>query len=39
MKKIVRYFIKHVLSEVEATAKSVKSEDITPMDIATESFI
>jgi len=33
-----RYFIKNVLPEVEASAKSMKSKDMSVMDIAEESF-
>ncbi len=33
-----RYFIKNVLPEVEAAAKAMKSEDISVMEIAEESF-
>jgi len=33
-----RYFIKHVLPEVDAAAKAIKSEDVSMMDIADEAF-
>ena len=33
-----RYFIKHVLPEVDAAAKAVKSEDLSMIDIPEESF-
>ena len=33
-----RYFIKHVIPEVESVMKAIKSEDVSPMDIADESF-
>jgi alkylation response protein AidB-like acyl-CoA dehydrogenase len=33
-----RYFIKHVLPEVDAAAKAIKSEDISMMEIADEAF-
>ena len=33
-----KYFIKHVLPEVEAGIKAIKSEDISPVEIADESF-
>lgn len=33
-----RYFIKHVLPEVDAAAKAIKSEDLAMMDIADEAF-
>jgi len=33
-----RYFIKHVLPEVDAAAKAVKSEDLSMIDIPDESF-
>jgi len=33
-----RYFIKHVLPEVDAAAKAIKSEDVSMMEIADESF-
>lgn len=33
-----RYFIKHVLPEVDATAKAIKSEDLSMMEIADEAF-
>ncbi|HDP24813.1 MAG TPA: acyl-CoA dehydrogenase [Deltaproteobacteria bacterium] len=36
--KTAKYFIKHVLPEVEATAKAIKSEDLSIMEIAQESF-
>jgi len=34
----MKYFVKHVLPEVEAAAKAIKSEDITPMEIIDEAF-
>jgi len=33
-----RYFIKNVLPEVDAAVKAIKSEDLSIMDIADESF-
>ncbi len=33
-----RYFIKHVLPEVDAAAKAIKSEDLSMMEIADEAF-
>ncbi len=33
-----RYFIKHVLPEVDAAAKAIKSEDVSMMEIADEAF-
>jgi len=33
-----RYFIKHVLPEVDAAAKAIKSEDLSMMEIADEGF-
>jgi hypothetical protein len=33
-----RYFIKNVLPEVDAAVKSIKSEDLSIVDIADESF-
>ena len=33
-----RYFIKNVLPEVEATAKAIKTKDLSPMEIDEESF-
>jgi len=36
--KTARYFIKHVLPEIEGTIKSIKSEDLSTMEIAAESF-
>jgi hypothetical protein len=33
-----QYFIKHILPEIEGTVKSIKSEDISPMEIAEEAF-
>jgi alkylation response protein AidB-like acyl-CoA dehydrogenase len=33
-----RYFIKNVLPEIDATVKAIKSEDLSIMDIADESF-
>jgi hypothetical protein len=33
-----RYFIKNVLPEIEATAKAIKSEDLSIINIAEESF-
>ncbi|MCD6281531.1 MAG: acyl-CoA dehydrogenase [Deltaproteobacteria bacterium] len=33
-----KYFIKNVLPEVDAAAKAIKSEDLTVMEIAEESF-
>lgn len=36
--KSARYYVKHVLPEVEAAAKSIRSEDLSMMDIADESF-
>ena len=33
-----KYFIKHVLPEVDAAVKSIRSEDISPMDIIEEAF-
>jgi hypothetical protein len=36
--KTARFFIKHVLPEIEGTIKSIKSEDLSIMEIAAESF-
>ncbi|MBN2298250.1 MAG: acyl-CoA dehydrogenase [Deltaproteobacteria bacterium] len=36
--KTARFFIKHVLPEIEGTIKSIKSEDISFVEIASESF-
>ncbi|HOO37219.1 MAG TPA: acyl-CoA dehydrogenase [Deltaproteobacteria bacterium] len=36
--KTARFFIKHVLPEIEGTIKSIKSEDLSIMEIASESF-
>ena len=36
--KTARFFIKHVLPEIEGTIKSIKSEDLSIMEIAPESF-
>ncbi len=36
--KAARFFIKHVLPEIEGTIKSIKSEDLSIMEIAAESF-
>lgn len=33
-----RYFIKHVLPEIDAAVKAVKSEDLSMIDIPEESF-
>ena len=33
-----RFFIKNILPEVDAAAKAIKSEDLSMVDIATESF-
>ena len=33
-----KYFIKHILPEIDAVIKEIKSEDISPMEIADESF-
>lgn len=33
-----RYYIKHVLPQAEAIAKSIKTEDITPVEITPECF-
>ncbi len=33
-----RFFIKNILPEVDAAAKAIKSEDLSPIQIATESF-
>jgi alkylation response protein AidB-like acyl-CoA dehydrogenase len=33
-----RYFIKHVLPEVDAAAKAIQSEDVSMMEIADEAF-
>jgi alkylation response protein AidB-like acyl-CoA dehydrogenase len=33
-----RYFIRHVLPEVDATAQSIRSEDVSMLEIADESF-
>ena len=33
-----KYFIKHILPEVDAVIKAIRSEDISPMEIADESF-
>ncbi|MBU0652228.1 MAG: acyl-CoA dehydrogenase C-terminal domain-containing protein [Proteobacteria bacterium] len=33
-----RYFIKHVLPEVDAAAKAIKSGDLSMMEIADEGF-
>jgi hypothetical protein len=33
-----RYFIKNVLPEVEASAKAIKSRDLSPVEIMDESF-
>jgi alkylation response protein AidB-like acyl-CoA dehydrogenase len=33
-----RYFIKHVLPEIEGEVTAIKSEDVSPMEIAEESF-
>jgi hypothetical protein len=33
-----RYFIKHVLPEVDAAAKGIKSEDLSMMEIPDEAF-
>lgn len=36
--KSARYYVKHVLPEVEAAARAIKSEDLSMIDIADESF-
>ncbi len=36
--KAARYFIKHVLPEIEGTIRSIKSEDLSMIEIAQESF-
>jgi len=36
--KSARYFIKNVLPEIDGTVKSIKSEDLSMMEIAEESF-
>jgi hypothetical protein len=36
--KTAKYFIKNVLPEVDATVKAIKSEDLSMMEIAEESF-
>ena len=36
--KSARYFIKNVLPEIEGTVKAIKSEDLSIMEIAEESF-
>jgi hypothetical protein len=36
--KGARYFIKNVLPEIEGTIKAIKSEDLSIMEIAAESF-
>jgi alkylation response protein AidB-like acyl-CoA dehydrogenase len=36
--KTARFFIKHVLPEIDGTIKSIKSEDLSIMEIAQESF-
>jgi hypothetical protein len=36
--KSARYFIKNVLPEIDATVKAIKSEDLSIMEIADESF-
>ncbi|MDI6727198.1 MAG: acyl-CoA dehydrogenase, partial [Smithellaceae bacterium] len=36
--KSARYYMKHVLPEVEAAAKSIKGADLSMLDIADESF-
>jgi len=33
-----RFFIKNILPEVDAAAKAIKSEDLSVVDIVTESF-
>ena len=33
-----RFFIKNILPEVDAAAKAIKSEDLSMVEIATESF-
>jgi len=35
---VAKYFIKHILPEVESTVKAINSENIYPMEIAVESF-
>ena len=36
--KSAKYFIKNVLPEVDSTVKAIKSEDLSIMEIADESF-